>query len=300
MKAWINGDMVDWEKATVPILSHSFSRGSAVFEVLDIVKADRGAAYFGLNEHLDRFYNSAGEVFMTLPLTRCELTDALISTARENNIREGLCKFFAYYSLPELTIIPLNPRVDIAVFCTDFASLGLDPKEMSAPVSVALSPYRKPDPSSIPVHAKVTGNYVNAFLAQVEASRRGFGAALLLDPKGYIAEGAYSNIFFVKGGAVITPTLRNILSGITRMAVIEVCRAAGMAVEERDISPDEIPSFDEAFYSGSVSVIEPVKSIEKTVFTGPLPGPVTCSVKEEMLKLRRGGIDGMEHWLTFI
>jgi branched-chain amino acid aminotransferase len=299
VKAWINGQFVDWEKATVPILSHSFGRGSAIFEVLDIVPTGRGPAFFGLKEHMERLYRSAELVYMELPLSQGDLTAAVAVAARENAVRNGLCKIFAYYPAPELTIMPLDPRVDVAVFCADFDSLKFDREALSAPVAAGISPYRKLDPAAVPVHAKSAANYMNAFLAKLEASRRGFGEVLLLDTAGCIAEGATSNIFFVKKGTVVTPTLRNILAGVTRRAVMEACRSTGIPVEERDVRPEEIPGFDEAFYSGSVTVIEPVKSIEDMVFAGPCPGPVTVRVKNEMIRIRSGGAPEFSHWLTY-
>jgi branched-chain amino acid aminotransferase len=300
MKAWLNGKMVKWEETAVPLLSHSFSRGSAIFEVVDIVATDDGPAFFGLNEHIDRFFNSAALTYLELPVTKDELTSAILSVAGENGVKDGLAKFFAYYPGIELTIIPTDPKVAIAVFCLDFARFGVQRELLSAPVTAAVSSFRKVHAETVPVHAKVVGNYVNAYLAKTEVRRRGYDDVIMLDTAGFVAEGATSNVFFVTGGEVKTPTLRSALPGITRHALIEIIRDMGYPLSETDITPDELPSFDEAFYSGSVVKVQPIREIEDKTLGSACPGPITCAVKERMNEVMRGRIDAYRKWLTKI
>jgi branched-chain amino acid aminotransferase len=300
MKAWLNGKMVGWEETAIPLLSHSFSRGSAIFEVVDIVATDDGPAFFGLTEHIDRFFNSAALTFMELPVTKEELTSAVLSVAGENGVKNGAAKFFAYYPGIELTIIPTDPRVAIAVFCLDFDRLGVKRELLSAPVRAGISSFRKVHGETVPVHAKVVGNYVNAYLAKTEVKRRGYDDVIMLDTAGFVAEGATSNVFFVKGDEVKTPTLRSALPGITRHALIEIIRDMGHPMSETDITPGELGSFDEAFYSGSVVKVQPILEIEGKPLGRPCPGPVTCAVKERMNEAMGGRIDKYRKWLTII
>jgi branched-chain amino acid aminotransferase len=300
MKAWINGKMEEWDKATVPILSHSFSRGSAIFDVVDIASTAKGPALFGLSEHIDRFFNSAALTFMELPLTREELSAAVIGTAKENGVKNGAAKFFAYYPLIEFAVTPSNPKVDVAIFCLDYDLLGVNQEVLSAPARVGISSFRKIHGGTVPVHAKVAGNYVNAFLAKMEVKKKGYDNVIMLDTAGFVAEGATSNVFFVKDKKVKTPTLTSALPGVTRHALIELIRDMGYPMSETDIRPEELLEFDEAFYSGSVVKVQPIASIDGKDLTKPCPGAITCAVKEQMIKAMRGEIEKYTKWLTLI
>jgi branched-chain amino acid aminotransferase len=300
MKAWINGEFVGWDKANVSLLSHSFGRGSAIFEVLDIVPAKNGAAYFGLKEHIDRLFNSAKLIYMDIPLSKDEIAEAFIKTAKENSVKEGAAKLFCYFPSIEFSPIPKNPQVEIAVFCVDFAVFNIRQDVLSAPVSAGISVLKKLSPETVPVHAKVVGNYVNAYLAKMEVMKRGYEDVIMIDMKDSVAEGATSNVFFIRDGSMKTPLLDNALPGITRMAVMEVMEDAGIKVEETIIRSDEIPSFDEGFYAGSLVKIQPIQSIEKKMMGESCPGPVTIQVIEAMKKVYGGENKKFEKWLTYI
>ncbi len=298
MKAWINGEFVDWDKANVSLLSHSFGRGSAIFEVLDIVNTSKGPAYFGLKEHVDRLFNSAEYIFMNLPLTKEAVTAALCSTAAENGVTLGAAKLFAYFSVPEFTAIPQNPQVDVAIFCVDFDEFGIKQEDLSAPVRVGISTFTKIHPSSVPVQAKVVGNYVNAYLAKMEVKQKGFDDVIMLDMDGFVAEGATANLFFVKNGKVVTPKLKNALPGVTRIAVLEAMAEIGYPVEETDIKPEKLGEYDEAFYSGSLAKIQPISAIEGKEVGNACPGPVTETLTKKMREIYKREADTFGKWLT--
>jgi len=240
MKAWFNGAFKHWEEITIPVLSHGFSRGSAVFEVVDVVSTEMGAAFVGLKEHVERFFNSARLMHMELPINREAIIAACVETARTNRVQSGMAKFFAYYSGVELDVTPSDKHIDIAVFCIDFGKPGPGYRHMSDPVAACISPYRKIHPESVPVHAKATGNYVGGYLAKMNAKEQGFDDAILLDTMGFVAEGATSNVFFVKDRKIKTPTLRSVLPGINRMILLDILKKTELAVEETDIRREEI------------------------------------------------------------
>ena len=300
MKAWINGELTGWDKATVPILSHSFSRGSAIFEVVDIVMTNSGPACFGLTGHVDRLYDTADLTFMTLPIEKDKLIEAILMTARENGVKNGACKFFAYYPLIEFSALPQNPQVDVAVFCIDYDLFNVKQEEISAPVNVGVSSFRKLHPDTVPVHAKVVGNYVNPFLAKMEMKKAGYDDVIMLDTRGYVAEGATSNVFFVKNNALITPTLENILPGITRKAVLTIAGDMGYDITEKNVLPDELSDIDEAFYCGSLVKIQPIRAIEGKTVGKACPGPVTCALKERVKEMLTGDVEKYTKWLTYI
>ena len=300
MKAWLNGQLVGLGKTNVSPLSHSFSRGSAIFEVVDITNTDRGPALFGLQEHIDRFYNSADFTFMDVPIDKDELFKAVVKTAKENKVSTGAAKFFAYYSQIEFSILPSNPKVDIAIFTVNYDLFDVKQEELSAPVAVGISSFVKIHPSVVPVHAKATGNYLNPFLSKMEMKKKGYDDVIMLDANGFVAEGATSNIFFVKGDKLFTPTTANVLPGITRASVLEIIGDLGFKVEERNIKPKEFPGVDEAFYTGSVVNVQPISAIDGAEIGNACPGPVTVAIADKMKEIYAGRVEKYNKWLTLI
>ena len=299
MKAWLNGDMVAAEDVTVPLLCHSFSRGSAIFEVLDCARTGRGQALFRLGAHVERFLNSARLLHMPLPLTRAELEAAVIETAKANGPGECAVKFFGYYGGVEYGLIPEGAEASVAVFCYDPYAGGRT-ADLRDPISVGISSVRKISPTAAAVHAKACGHYVNPFLAKWEVTERGYDDVVMLDETGHVAEGALANIFFVSGGAVRTPELRNALPGITRDSVMEVIRGLGLELTECDITPEEALASDEAFFTGSVIRVKPISRIEETVLGAECPGPVTARIRAALEDAYEGRSPDHPEWLTYL
>jgi len=298
IKAWIDGALIDCTQAKVPLLSHSFSRASAVFEVMAITQTNKGPAFFCLDEHMNRFFYSAQSTYMNLDITKEELRRALASTARINSVTNGLAKFYAYYPGIELGTTASTNKLSIAIFCLDFAHLGISPADGYKPVSTGISQYRKLHPQTAPVHAKIVGNYVNSYLAKTEIRQKGFDEVLMLDTSGYVAEGATSNIFFVKGSNVFTPTKENVLPGITGRFIMQVLEEMGYPDNETHILPQDLHQYDEAFFSGTLNPVQPIKNIEDCFFK--CPGPITEAIKDKMQQALTGRLEQHDRFLTYI
>lgn len=298
VKAWVNHTLVDFQDIQVHPLSHSFSRGSAVFEVIEIVPTDRGPAFFCLNQHLQRFIESARATFMPLTVTPLELEQALIRTARANRVERGIAKIFAYY--PDITLgtLPSSERIDVAVFCLGYDAMGIAPEDLGRPVTAGISTFRKIDPHTTAVHAKVVGNYVNGFLAKSEVRAQGIDEAILLDTQGFIAEAPNANVFFVRGAVIETPTTESVLPGITRAMLMQVMSGMGFEVLETHILPDDLAAFDEAFFSGTLNHVQPIRSLAGRALI--CPGPVTAVVRDRMKSVLAGREPGYETHLRFI
>lgn len=295
MKAWLDGAIVDECDITVSPLSHSFSRGTAIFEVLELVNSHRGPAVFGLAEHIERLFRSANFLYMPLneKISREELSRAALATVRANNLSSGIIKIFAYYPVPEYSCIPTDKSISISIFCAGFPASY----EHRQCFSACISPYRKNHPESVPVHAKAAGHYVNSYLALMEAQRRGFDEAILLDTMGFVAEGGTSNIFMAKDGILYTPSLRSILPGITRKFILEL--ASGfMECQEKDISVDELLSADEVFFSNSVERIMPICRIGERELTIAAPGYYTVKTMDAISQVIAGKHPAYTQWLT--
>ncbi|MFY9399161.1 MAG: aminotransferase class IV [Desulfomonilia bacterium] len=295
--AWIDGEFIDLNRATVPLLSHSFSRGSAVFEVTAITPTVSGPAFFCLEEHLERFFSSARQTYMDLPIERETLVEVLRELALRNSVSGGIAKCYAYYPGIELGTSP-SGGVSVAAFCLDYSSFALTSPCAPGPVSVCISSYRKIHPQTTAVHAKVAGNYANGYLARMESRQRGFDEALMLDARGFVAEGPAANIFFVKGTAVETPTDENVLPGITRGVIMQVLEDMGRPARQVDIRPGDIQRYDEAFFSGTTSPVMPIRRIEDREFI--CPGPLTRALSSRMADVLGGRVPGYEKHLTLI
>ncbi len=295
MKAWHDGKIVDERDITLSPLSHSFSRGTAIFEVLELVESNRGPAIFGLGEHIERLYQSAELLFMPLQekIAAKTLPDAVCAFVRANNLSRGIIKIFAYYPKPEYSCLPSDTTISVAIFCAPLYSSEIEKHTFTA----YISQFRKNHPECVPVHAKASGFYVNSYLALMEARRRGFDEAILLDTMGYVAEGGTSNIFIVKDGILITPTLRSILPGITRRFILEI--ASGfMECQERDITAEELLTADEVFFSNSVERIMPIYRIDDREMNIVAPGPFTVKIINAINDVIAGKHSAYTRWLT--
>jgi branched-chain amino acid aminotransferase len=297
MTSWIDGEFVDSSRATVPLLSHSFSRGSAIFEVMAITSAAQGPAFFCLEEHLDRFFFSAEQTCMKIPFDKDGIRGALQELARRNGVRDGVAKFYAYYPDIELGTTP-SERLSVAVFCIDYEKHGVKRGRPSEGVSVGISQYRKLHPQTTCVHAKVAGNYVNGYLARMEVKRRGFDEALMLDTCGTVAEAPTANIFLIRGTSVETPTIENVLPGITRRVIMRILDDMGFPEKEVRIRPEDLPDYEEAFFSGTTVPVQPISQIESTVFT--CPGPMTSEIRSRMAEIMAGRDPHYADLLTYI
>jgi branched-chain amino acid aminotransferase len=149
------------------------------------------------------------------------------------------------------------------------------------------------------VKAKITGQYVNSFLATREAAMSGYDEALLLDTEGYVAEGAGENVFVVKGGVLTTPPLSSsVLGGITRDSVLRIARDQGVAVQEQKFTRDTLYCADEVFLTGTAAEVTPVREVDNRRIGSGAPGPVTRRIQDTYLRAVRGEEPRYREWLT--
>jgi len=294
LRVWINGEIVQWADAKVHIMSHSFSRGSAMFDVLGIHPGPDGPAAFRLDRHLDRFFRSAELLGMKMGYTKEELRKAIAQMVKANGIDRGIVKLMGYYGEEAIITLVMESNVDIAIFAIpETEELVLDKAE---PISICISKWRKLHPATVPVEAKACANYLNGMLSRRDAAERGFDLAIMLTTDGYVAEGAIESIFMVKDGIVKTPPLGNILQSVTRMSILEATPRIGLEVREEQITPQELLSADEIFFCHTGIKVIPVKRIEGRELS-PVPGPVTSKIADLMDDICQFRNDKFRHWL---
>lgn len=276
-KVWFNGELIPWHKATVPILSHGFSRGSAIFEVFGIHESPDGRFAFRMDEHLKRLMKSVQLLEMEMAYTSEEIMDAVAQTVKVNNMGRGLIKMLVFWGEEAVLQMVLESKLDLAIFAIpDSEELGLDKTQ---PISACISKWRKIHPETVPVAAKSCSNYLNAYLARKDANNRGFDVGLLVGTDGFLAEGSIESVFLVKDGVLKTPPLGRILSSITRKSVLEAAPRIGIPTSENSVLPQELFTADEIFTSHSGIKVLPVARFEDRDLQAP--GPIT----DQLIKL---------------
>ena len=292
LKVWMNGELIPRHAATVPILSHGFSRGSAIFDVLGIHSGPNGPMAFRLDDHLKRLMKSAELLEMELAYTGEEIIDAIKATVKANSIGRGIVKVLAYWGDEVITDLVLDSRLDVAVFAIpESEELVLD-KQHS--ISACVARWRKLHPETVPVGAKACANYLNGYLARKDAVSRGFDIGILLGTDGFLAEGSTESVFIVKDGVLMTPPVGRVLSSITRLSVLEAVPEIGIPSVERPITADELSAADEIFTVHTGTKVEAVARFEDRQLEAP--GPVTARVMKLINDIMQFKNDRFIHW----
>jgi branched-chain amino acid aminotransferase len=277
-KVWLNGNLIPWSEATVPLLSHGFSRGSAFFEVFGVHVGPEGRMAFRMNEHLKRLMRSAELLEMELAYSTEEIMAAVKSAVAANNLGRGLIKILAYWGEEAIIQLVLDVKLDLAVFAIPKSDdLKLD---QASSISACVSKWRKIHPATVPVAAKACSNYLNGYLVRKDANNRGFDIGIALDTDGFLAEGSIESVFIVKDGVLKTPPLGRILSSITRMSILEAVGKIGIPAQEGPISAEELSDADEVFTCHTGIKVEPIARLDNRELDAP--GPVTRQVMQLM------------------
>ncbi|MHC1611383.1 MAG: branched-chain amino acid transaminase [Candidatus Methanospirareceae archaeon] len=297
-KIWYNGTFVDWKEAKVHVLSHGLHYGSGVFEGIRCYATEKGSFIFRLKEHVDRLYRSAEAYDMEIPYTKLEMEEAIKETIRVNGLDACYIRPIAFFGYHHLGLNPTGCPVDCAIAVWSWgAYLGEEGAEEG--IRCTVSPWRRIDPTTLPVKSKAVGHYLNSILASLDAKERGFDEAILLDTKGYVAEGPGENIFTVKDGILYTPEAgSSILPGITRASVIELARDMGYEVVEKRMTKEELFSADEAFFTGTAAEIAPIREIDGVVIGGGKRGEVTRVIKRKFFDVLNAREEKYMKWLA--
>ena len=294
---YVNGDYIPWEKATVHIMSHSFGRGSAIFEVMSLHATASGPAVFRLEAHIERLFKSAELLNMELPLAKEEFYRAVAGTVKRNNLQQGVIKIICYYPQFSVEILPPQRQLAVSIFAFD------PPKDIERfgyaadqGVAAFISQWRKLDPQTVPIEAKAAANYLNGMVARIEAKKNGFDYAIMLDTQGFIAEGGTESVFVVKSNGLLTPMAGTVLKSITRMSILEAAGAAGIACVEERLKPQLLFEADELFFASTPFKVLAVKQINGRKLEHA-PGPVTRKVADLMAKIADGSDARFKKWL---
>lgn len=291
-KVWLNGEMIPWNEATVPLMSHGLSRGSAVFEVFGTHEGPEGVMAFRADEHLKRLETSLEGLEMTLAYSPDEIMEATSRVVAANGIGRGLIKILGYWGEEAIIQLVLRSPLDLAIFAIPASDeLSLD---VAKPISACMSRWRKLHPQTVPVEAKACANYLNGYLARKDAQDRGFDVGLLAGTDGFLMEGSIEAVFVVKDGVLITSPSHRILRSITRQSVLEAAPVARIPAKEEAILPAALYEADEIFTSHSGIKVCPVSRFEDRNLDAP--GPVTRQLIDLMDDITSFRDDRFAHW----
>jgi branched-chain amino acid aminotransferase len=294
-KIWMDGELVPWDQAQVHVLTHSLHYGSGVFEGIRTYATADGPAVFRLTDHIERLLDSAKLIMMGIPYSRDELVDASKLVVRESGLDSCYVRPIAFLGYGEIGLNPLPCEVNVAIAAWPWGAY-LGEESLATGVRVKVSSWRRMDPNVNPVAAKGTGIYINSSLAKVEAVKSGYDEAILLNTQGYVAECTGENVFIVRDGVLVTPTLASgALAGITRDSIMTIARDLGYDVREEQLLRHDLYLADEAFLTGTAAEVVPIRSVDDRVIGDP--GEMTRKLQETYLATVRGQVDRYKDWL---
>jgi branched-chain amino acid aminotransferase len=296
-EVYFNGEFRPWNEAQVHVMSHSFGRGSAIFEVIGFHETPLGPAVFRLDEHLLRFWKSAALLGMEPPLTSEALREVVLTLVKRSGLQNGFLKIYGFYPEISFSILPRQPMFQVAVCLLSQEETGANGKVNGAiGVTACISRWRKLDPRTVPIEAKVAANYVNGMMARMECRDKGFDYAIQLDGEGFLAEGGTESLFLVREGRLLTPSLGPVLQSITRKSLLEVAEAMGGEVFTGRLSPSVLDEAQEIFFAGTVVKVIPVRKVGDRVMA-EVPGPVSRRLAERMGAITAGNDPAYSRWL---
>ena len=296
---WFDKKMTPWREAQTHVLTHTLHYGLGVFEGVRAYEAEKGTAIFRLKEHTNRLFNSAHIVCMSLPYSKDEINQAQIDSVKENKLKSGYIRPMAFYGSEGMGISAktLSTHVIVAAWSWG-AYMGQEALEKG--ITVKTSSFSRHHVNVTMCKAKANGNYMNSILAHQEAINDGYNEALLLDTQGFVSEGSGENIFLVKNGHLITPSLSSALEGITRDTIIEIAKAHDMQVIEKNITRDEVYTADEAFFTGTAAEVTPIRELDRRNIGKGARGEVTEFLQKTYFDIVSGKNTKYGDWLTYV
>ncbi len=295
---YMDGEFVPWAEATVHGMSHALHYGSSVFEGIRVYDTPSGPACFRLREHLERLLFSARILRMDIPHTVESLTGACLETVRRNGLGACYIRPIIFRGTGSVGLYPEGTSKQLLIAAWPWGAY-LGKEGMERGIDAMVSSWRKPQPGSVPVLAKVGGAYALASLAKMEAKRLGYDEAIFLDSGGCVAEGTGENVFAVVEGELLTPPLASsVLSGITRRSIMQLARDRDIPVDERPIPRSALHLASELFLTGTAAEVTPVRSVDQIPVGDGVVGPTTAILQRAFFDVVEGRSPDVHGWLT--
>ncbi len=295
---WFNGEMVEWDRAQVHVMTHALHYGSSVFEGIRAYDTPNGTAIFRLKEHIQRLFDSAKIYWMEMPFDKAAIEQACCDIVTKNDMKSAYLRPLAFIGNVGLGVLPKSDKVEVMIGALPWgAYLGDD--ALANGVDVMVSSWSRLAPNTIPTGAKAGGNYLSSQLIAREARRNGYVEGIALDVNGYISEGSGENLFIIKNGVLYTsPTTSGILPGITRDSIMTLARELGYSIREESLQREALYLADEIFMCGTAAEITPVSSVDRMQIGEGRRGPITEAIQKAFFGLFNGETEDKWGWLT--
>ncbi len=295
---YMNGEYVEASKAMIPVRTHAFLYGTAVFEGIRAYWNDEEQQLYAFRvpEHYERLHRSAKIMMMTPTNSVEEYTKITAELLKKNGYKQDAYMRPTLYKSAQKVGPGLYDNEDSFMIITN--KMG-DYIDTSKGLKVCVSSWRRNSDNAIPPRAKVAGSYANAALIKTDAHNMGFDDAVVLDENGQVTEGSAMNLFLVQNGKLVTTTKTdNILVGITRNTIIELAQDLGIEVEERAIDRTELYISDEAFYCGTGAQVSPIVEIDGRKLGDGKVGPIATKLQNLYFDVVKGKVAKYKHWCT--
>jgi branched-chain amino acid aminotransferase len=284
---YVDGEYYPKSQAKVSVYDHGLLYGDGVFEGIRAY----GGVVFKLKEHIDRLYRSARVIMLQIPITKEEMINAVLETLRKNNLRDSYIRLVVTRGVGDLGLDPRKCQKPAIIIITDV--IKLHSSEVKEKGMKALIVWVKRDPVDATSHEVKSLNYMNSILAKIEANIAGYDEAICLDKNGHVSEGVAENLFIVQNGKVITPpTSTGALVGITRDVAMKLAQKLGYTAIEKTITPTDLFTADEAFFTGTAAEIVPIIEVNKRIIGNGKPGPIIRRLIQEFEKTVRDPKEG--------
>ena len=282
LKVYVDGKLYPKENAKISVFDHGLLYGDGVFEG---IRSYNGRV-FRLKEHLDRLYNSAKAIWLTIPMSKEEMAKAIESTLKANKLSDSYIRVVVTRGAGTLGLDPNKCPKPSIIIITD--SIALYPQEFyeKGLAVITVATLRNHNAALCPRIKSL--NYLNNILAKIEGLQAGVVEAIMLNTEGCVAECTGDNIFIVRNGVLSTPPVTaGILEGITRNCVIEIARNLGIPAREENMTRYDLFVADECFLTGTAAEIIPVVKIDSRPIGTGKPGPITLNLRQEFQKLTK-------------
>lgn len=300
-KLWMNGTMIEQPDAKVHVLTHSLHYGMAVFEgVRAYQTADNRTAIFRLKEHTERLLGSAKIFQMDVPFDAATLEQAHKDVVKQNNLAEAYIRPLIWVGAEKLGLSSRDNSINAMVAAWHWGAY-LGEEGIKNGIRVKTSSYTHHMPNVTMCKAKASSNYPVSIMANQEVTRNGYDEAILMDPQGFVCQGAGENLFLVKNGELHTPDLSGgALDGITRRTILQFAADLGINVIERRITRDEFYLADEIFMTGTAAEVTPIREYDDRIIGNGGRGPLTEKLQTLYFDVVHGRNEKYMGWLSFI
>ncbi len=279
---WLDGRWLDRDTAAVSVFDHGLLYGDGVFEGMRFY----GGKVFRLQEHLDRLYDSAHAIWLTIPIAKQEMGAVTEEGVRRSGLTEGYLRHVVTRGVGDLGLDPRKCRFPSIIIITD--TIRLWPEEVyQRGLRVVTAGTPIPHREALSPRVKSL-NYLSHVLAKIEGIQAGADEVLMLDPAGFVAEGSGQNLFVVRGSRIRTPPVwGGILRGVTRDVVVEIASAAGYDVRDEPLNRYDVYTADEAFFTGTAAEVISIREVDGRVVGSGKEGPVTRELRTRFQALVR-------------